>query len=103
MPKRSVPQPIKRPRRLVMDKVAERLQQQVELSGLVIRDLLDLLILDETRAAEQSSINARRRSLLEKLKQLDSDYLDFATIAKLYKFMAEADGVDMQINEDGNE
>ena len=92
------PQPIRRARRLVMDKVAERLQQQVEVSGLVIKELLDLMTQDEARAVEQAVISKRRKELLRKLEQIDFEYVDFATIAKLYKLIAEADGVDMNLN-----
>jgi len=90
----------KKPKRLTMDKtmdkVSERMEQQCELFGLVIKDLIELLLLDEKRATEQfelqTEINNRRRELLEKIRQIDSHWLDIATVAKLYRFMGEADG-----------
>jgi hypothetical protein len=100
MPKTKRPDdPPKKPR-LVMDKVAERLQQECELMCLLNKDLLDVMDLLIKMAKVQSEqeqnfsvINARLKWIYEKYAQIDSNMLDSATLAKLYRFMAEADGV----------
>ena len=79
--------------RLTMDKVAERLQQECDLMHMLNTDLLEIILLQVERVAEQQNINARLKQLLDKYNQIDSNFLDYSTIAKLYKFMAEADGV----------
>jgi len=76
-----------------MDKIAERLRQECDLLHMLNEDLLGIILLQVDRVNEQVQINQRLRGLLEKYEQLDSNFLDMSTIAKLYKFMAEADGV----------
>lgn len=88
------------PSRLTMDKVADRLQQECDLMKLLNEDLLDVITLliemtkIQTRQVEQwGQVNERLKWIWEKYTQIDSNMLDSATIAKLYRFMAEADGV----------
>jgi hypothetical protein len=86
-------------RRLLMDKVSERMRTICEDFYLVIRDLRELCILDDTRASEQHEIDSRRKTLIERLGKVESNIQDLATLAGWYKFMAEADGVDMDSKE----
>jgi len=82
-----------KPQRLTMDKVSERLESECELLRMLNEDLLQIIMIQVERTAEQQNINTRLKKLLDKYNQLDSNFLDYSTIAKLYQFMAEADGV----------
>jgi hypothetical protein len=87
-------------RRLVMDKVAERQKQESDQMAMLNKDLIEIALFLVELANEQrgqvedlEKINLRLKWIMEKYIQIDSNMLDSATIAKLYKFMAEADGV----------
>lgn len=76
-----------------MDRVAETMRDLCQQQFLVIRDLRNILHIDQTRIKEAAKLLKRRDELLTKSEELDAKFMDLATLAGWYEFIAEAEGV----------
>ena len=72
-----------------MDRVADTMRDLCQQQFLVIRDLRAILDIDQARIKEAAKLLKRRDELLTKSEELDAKFMDLATLAGWYEFIAD--------------